>query len=881
MICTQTAFAEFNKYDNEEQIEYSVRLVDKKQFSGMNTRFTPIDLSPYANRGFRDEKAGDKTGGWSDQGENDMREYSTFGNVEYLGVPFTITDPSRNNGKGVVGVQGQSDPELKNSVEIPVNDYCGGVYFLHSAPYGKPGQLCGRYRFVYTDGSSAYLDIIRDTHVNNFWGQLNTDYCRAVWVGENPTSKQNNSKINLSMFALNNPHSDKRVKSIMLETEGDGAYLMVVGMTLCDSQPCMISLTDGYLVNPYTDGWRSLARRDSSAAAGTAADVSYLLDAPAGKHGKLTASGDSFVFEDGTKAKFWGVNLVGKANFPNEVQCGYLADELAQSGVSMVRMTELYRVIADDADESGKDAAMDNLCRFISALKDRGIYTYLTLDATDENRIESFFDESMIAQQQEYIKNLLSYKNPYTGIEIGKDPCVAMVEFNDSNGMLMYSSQPRGGSGIESDEIYNELKVKFNDYLKAKYKSTAALKKAWTAEHDAADILGDIEVLPLWNSTIYSKARLADTAEFLTKVQNDYYDTMKAYLSSVGFDLLSSCASNGLNFFEYADIKARATGDFVSSNAANNTVGRLAYNDKSSYEDKNLGMISYLLSSRVSGKPYVASEWNTSFAAPFGGDSTLITAAVAAQQGWSAMQYNYTDALGDDGIGINNYYSVRNDASRAALLPAAAILYSGLDELRGESTYNASGKSAEIGSFDNGKGSFAYKSGVSFDKKASAQSAPNSGIKNSNIVFDYADKIYQIRTANTEAFSGMPLEKESTAHMDAYVNNTLCTVALSVLDGKSFSDGGRYLLTTVARTRNSGMTTGEMNIITDFGGETLSEPVTGSFELKLGNCRVYALDLSGRRIAEIATERTADGIRFSVNNDNAAVYYEIEGGAAN
>lgn len=32
------------------------------------------------------------------------------------------------------------------------------------------------------------------------------------------------------------------------------------------------------------------------------------LDPPAGKHGFLTIEGDDFVFEDGTRIKFWGTN---------------------------------------------------------------------------------------------------------------------------------------------------------------------------------------------------------------------------------------------------------------------------------------------------------------------------------------------------------------------------------------------------------------------------------------------------------------------------------------------------------------------------------------------------------------------------------------------
>ena len=46
---------------------------------------------------------------------------------------------------------------------------------------------------------------------------------------------------------------------------------------------------------------------------GSALDMSFLLDGPAGKHGFLKVKGERFVFEDGTHARFWGGNTFGEA----------------------------------------------------------------------------------------------------------------------------------------------------------------------------------------------------------------------------------------------------------------------------------------------------------------------------------------------------------------------------------------------------------------------------------------------------------------------------------------------------------------------------------------------------------------------------------------
>src|SRR5712692_12047801 len=43
-------------------------------------------------------------------------------------------------------------------------------------------------------------------------------------------------------------------------------------------------------------------------------DMSYLLDAPAGRHGFLTTRPDGhFYWADGTRARFWGINIASRS----------------------------------------------------------------------------------------------------------------------------------------------------------------------------------------------------------------------------------------------------------------------------------------------------------------------------------------------------------------------------------------------------------------------------------------------------------------------------------------------------------------------------------------------------------------------------------------
>ena len=68
---------------------------------------------------------------------------------------------------------------------------------------------------------------------------------------------------------------------------------------------------------------------------------SFGAERPAGKHGFLTRSGSHFVFEDGTPARFWGVNFNGGACFPEFWYAEKAARRLRMTGINIVRFHQL------------------------------------------------------------------------------------------------------------------------------------------------------------------------------------------------------------------------------------------------------------------------------------------------------------------------------------------------------------------------------------------------------------------------------------------------------------------------------------------------------------------------------------------------------------
>jgi hypothetical protein len=71
------------------------------------------------------------------------------------------------------------------------------------------------------------------------------------------------------------------------------------------------------------------------------ADVRFLLSAPAGKEGFITAAGGHLVTPDGKRFRMWGVNMtgwtVGSALLPSKHDAEIAARSLAQLGINCVR----------------------------------------------------------------------------------------------------------------------------------------------------------------------------------------------------------------------------------------------------------------------------------------------------------------------------------------------------------------------------------------------------------------------------------------------------------------------------------------------------------------------------------------------------------------
>ena len=322
--------------------------------------------------------------------------------------------------------------------------------------------------------------------------------------------------------------------------------------------------------NPDTTNWFTWSIPDANQVAGTALDVSGLLDAPAGKHGYIRTNGENFEFFNGTVSKsvrFWGANISGSGLFMENAQADILANKMAMSGMNIARLISLDgdfaypNIFGNDPNRTTVlNAASLNKFHYLwSKLKEKGIYLYVEL--LDYRKIKSgdgatytyskhganvtnFFTGSMdlvnqydpylIDLQKQYAQQLLTSVNPYTGTTIANDPAVVMIAIDNEMSLSEYGTETFNAD--ISFEYYRELlKDKFNAWLRAKYGNLkATLQAAWDQTgyvgvganegqnwDDAIMGLGMVEIPIDYLSAArnYSPKRKADTLEFLSTTE--------------------------------------------------------------------------------------------------------------------------------------------------------------------------------------------------------------------------------------------------------------------------------------------------------------------------------------------------------------------------
>ncbi len=430
-------------------------------------------------------------------------------------------------------------------------------------------------------------------------------------------------------------------------------------------------------------------------------DFSYLLDAPAGKHGFVRVRKGHFYFEDGTRARFLGFNVAARSNTPDHETADKMAERFASMGVNIIRLHAADAPVGEEPGSwsSCKEAPLldyqkgngrefnregiDRFDYFVAKLREKGIYLHIDLIVARDFRegdgldypgnpgscLKRFpmYNKRMIELQKEYAKMLLCHVNPYTGLALVDDPAVVVVQINNEESAI---NGTMGTDGREDMQPYrDEVQKRFNHFLLMKYGTREQLKKAWT--NDGSCALGDEEdpekgtVLGVdgeayqpvndpaaaWECGV-NAARYGDFMEFGIGINRNFYRMMKDYLHSLGVSvpIVTSNLLTGA-----ADIYGHIDGDVIENNSyfnhpllpvQDNTYYVLGPREYVSFNPLTMqkggnaratSLLSLGAMAAVEGKPFMLSEWNEYGLHPFHSTSLVHTVAYACLNDWDGL----------------------------------------------------------------------------------------------------------------------------------------------------------------------------------------------------------------------------------------------------
>lgn len=716
--------------DNLPDPYLGCKMVQYAEFAELDVEFTPVDLRPYATTGY----TGGSGIGWTNQGaDNELTGFDLTGKQVFNNVEFDIIDQEENNNKSVIGLRSKKaseSPLFTESVTIPIGRKADGAYMIHNMSWED--KTVARYTWVYEDGTQEQTDILNGRHIFNWWMEEQSDVCPIIWKGSNAeASGMGIATIKLNMFAFKNPQPQKVIKEMKFEIVSETAADMIVAITLAD----FAGTDDFYMCfgenpyNPDTSNWYEYQLADLESLVGSTLDVSYLLD-PA-DHGHLTAKGDDFVFEDGTKAEFWGTNVSGKMIFSqedNKETLELLVDVLAACGYNLVRIMDwdasfYYPNIFGNA--NGWDGAtvseqqLDQLHYFWSLCKERGIYIQFCMvggrtgatdmvsgKLTEEEvadigtglKFEVYIDERLEESTKDLLRTVLGTQNKYTGIAPAQDSSLAMVEIaNESNLTALYGVYASNTSYEFVSEEYKALfREKFNQFLSDEYGSTAALKDAWaesgkTGLDSRTESLGEgtVKIDQRYLQSNYSAQRCADTFRFLYTLQYGFYERMANWAKNpveegglgmkcifAGTQNLSLSDRNDLFLNAHFDYIARHSYQSHPTTGTEYGVGTATGNSQSmipAWTGNALAQAGYR---KVIGIPYIVNEINEAEPNVHTAEFNLIAAAIFSYQGWSATHFTFGTRSLDNRMNIiDNSFTYLDNPTRFSTIASSSLLY--------------------------------------------------------------------------------------------------------------------------------------------------------------------------------------------------------------
>ncbi len=627
---------------------------------------------------------------------------------------------------------------------------------------------------------------------------------------------------------------------------------------------------------------------DHRHAADSLIDLSFLLEAPAGKDGFLRANGAHLVTGDGKPIRFWGFNITewsrGSVEIPPKEDAAIWASALARSGANIVRLQFLDldapRGLLDGTRPDSQHfnlAQLDNEDYFLAEVMKRGIYVDFNLNVgrafkpgdqvpvTREGKGPLLFDKRLIELEKDYARQLLTHLNPYTKKTYVDDPGIAIVEIVNEDAIYL------GWSGNNAYD--QELTDLFNAWL---VKNVSAAK---LAEFRQAAGVGTNDPVPRLKGPALRTAareRYYTECRFFSDLESGFFKEMSAYLrQTLGVKcLLIATADHSHSGSGYGLEQDTQQLDIVDGHTYWQHPGDRLYHHAPMVNDPFNSTVAELSRTALAGKPYTVSEVNNPFPNQFACEGIPILAAYGGFLDWDGiMWYTFEPKRSADWKPVlSEPFDMSLDPVKMTQMAAGALMFLRGDLERARETVARSYSWEEVADSRllAGTNRPYFTPGFPMSvpllhgsRIASLEGKPAGPIQadlagpyrsDTGQLVWYAGKnetgLVTIDSPRSQGLVGyVKANAQSVSHLSADVSNDFCAIVLNSLDARPIAQTGRMLLTTGSRVENTGLTWNAGKSRTAEGGTspTLIEPVTGVITLRdlAGARRVSAKALDG------------------------------------
>ncbi len=369
-------------------------------------------------------------------------------------------------------------------------------------------------------------------------------------------------------------------------------------------------------------------------------------------------------FSDGTRARFWGTNLMGVAGLPEKSEAENYAKTLARLGFNLARIHHVDKATNGIVDPNRSPSTdpfneerLDQLDWFIAKLQEQGIYIWAEVattrafteadgvsvpqDAPQGHKLYPMWEPDWETAYLRWFEQYWGRTNPYTKKNYTNDPGIAVLELTNEHSLLL-----NWGAGIESLHPVHlaNLTKKWNEWLKRKYGSDAAVAAAWkgsvnpgigTGESiETGTVLREPSFIALVDR--YPDQRRADLGRFYWELEEAFFQKLKAKAEKMGFKVPvvpTIHYNNPMLQTLHADSKMADIHVYYDKGGDNSVDGNSALAEP--------GYPLSTLSGAMYGSGMAVSELTHGFPTPFRAESPWLWTTLASVQDWDVLIWSF------------------------------------------------------------------------------------------------------------------------------------------------------------------------------------------------------------------------------------------------